>query len=368
MSLLSLKKEQLINLLKQFLEEEGNTELRNIILSFGERLSSFVISNILSEHQFRAEEALPENIGLIANNKVENASVPLNSDFTKIKEKLSSDTIFVIPGFYAKSGKGQISLFGRGGSDYTAAIIAYATEAKSVDLWKDVSGFLSADPKIVDVPKRIEELSFLEAAELSYFGASIIHPGTIRPLIKSNIPLHIYNINQPVKGLSLGTKVSSKPKDYKQVLKSITYNNDYVLLRLKGAGVGIKKGILSAVTKEFDAIKINIRSVITSQIEIDFLLHKNDLSMAYQVVESLQDKNFDIEKEENISLIAAVGHGIKQATGIAGKIFGALAKADINIRHIVFGASDVAIYLIVDKSYYKTAIKAIHHNLFTRNN
>jgi aspartate kinase/aspartokinase/homoserine dehydrogenase 1 len=365
--LLNLKREQLTRLLEQLSEEEDNTELKNIILSFGERLSSFVISNILLAKQIQAKEALPEYIGLVSNNKIENAIVPLDSNFTKLKEQLSSDICFVVPGFYAISKKGQISLFGRGGSDYTAAIIAYATKAQSVDLWKDVSGFLSADPKIVESPNEIEQLSYLEAAELSYFGASIIHPATIRPLIKANIPLNIFDINTGNPEEKIGTNIGNGCTETSNSLKSITYNTSFVLLRLKGAGVGIKKGILSKLTQAFDNANINIRSVITSQIEIDFLLHQKDLEQAYAIAKSIQDKNFDIEQEQDIALIAAVGQGIKQSPGIAGQVFGALATANINIRHIVFGASEVAIYLIVNKPDLVPAVRAIHKDIFTKN-
>jgi aspartate kinase/aspartokinase/homoserine dehydrogenase 1 len=356
------------NELKQFIEElkqiPNSVIIQNNILSFGEKLSSYILNIILSNNNITCKEALPENINLLTNGNLKAASINQHFNIEDVKKHFEEKTSYIVPGFYGISPKGNIALFGRGGSDYTASILASATNAKSLDLWKDVSGFLSADPKIVKNPLQLKSLTYLEAAELSYFGAKIIHPDTIRPLLKNNIPLNILDITSDISTSKSGTKINGEQEKTEQVIKSITYNNSFVLLKLKGSGVGIRKGILHEITNLFDTQNINIRSVITSQIEIDFLLHKDDLQKASDLAKTIQDNNYDIEIEDNISLIASVGNGIKQSPGIAGKVFGALSEKNINIKHIIFGASDVAIYLIVAQNDLNLAINQIHNQIF----
>jgi aspartate kinase/aspartokinase/homoserine dehydrogenase 1 len=269
------------NELKQFIEElkqiPNSVIIQNNILSFGEKLSSYILNIILSNNNITCKEALPENINLLTNGNLKAASINQHFNIEDVKKHFEEKTSYIVPGFYGISPKGNIALFGRGGSDYTASILASATNAKSLDLWKDVSGFLSADPKIVKNPLQLKSLTYLEAAELSYFGAKIIHPDTIRPLLKNNIPLNILDITSDISTSKSGTKINGEQEKTEQVIKSITYNNSFVLLKLKGSGVGIRKGILHEITNLFDTQNINIRSVITSQIEIDFLLHKDDL-------------------------------------------------------------------------------------------
>ena len=335
---------------------------QNRILSYGERLSAFVVNAVMNAEGVESEEVLPEEILQVSGNQLSNAYVRRGKNLDIVKERLSRSITYVIPGFYGVTVEGDVALFGRGGSDYSAAVIAYALDAVSVDLWKDVSGYLSADPKIVDNPVYIDSITYLEAAELSYFGAKIVHPGTIRPLIKKNIPLNIFDIRRGYG--TKGTRVNGVAGQSSTVLKSITYSNDFVLLKLKGAGVGIKKGILREVTRHFDEAGINIRSVITSQIEIDFLLHKKDFPAAYEIALKLNNNFYDIEVDQDIALIAAVGKGIKHQPGIAAKIFGALAQEHINVKHIVFGASEVSLYLIVSQRDFRNAVRKIHHEFF----
>ncbi len=355
------KKQELKFLVKQLIENQNSIETQNNILIFGEKLTVLALSNVLNINKVVNKLAFPENFNLFTTNKLKSAIIHKDLNKEKIGNFFSSSTNYIVPGFYGITKNNQIALFGRGGSDYTAAILANILDAKSLDLWKDVSGFLSADPKLVEKVQKIDSLTYLEAAELSYFGAKIIHPGTIRPLLQKQIPLNILSFNN---NNLFGTKIIYKEKSETQTIKSITYSKNFVLLKLKGSGVGIKKGILKEITSLFDKNDINIRSVITSQIEIDFLLNISDLELAKKLIESINQNTFDLEIDTDIALIAAVGSGIKQSAGIAGQIFGALAKAEINVKHIVFGASDVAIYLIVAQKDLKTAINQIHQSLF----
>ncbi len=161
----------------------------DIVLSYGERLSSLLLTAILQHRGIPCEEALPENIGLITDGRFGNASIDLAASEKSLRESLSERKIYIVPGFYGISLKGEITLLGRGGSDYSAAAIGGCLGASSVDLWKDVPGFMTADPKLVSSPKPIRTITYTEAAELAYFGARIIHPQTVEPLKKAHIVL-----------------------------------------------------------------------------------------------------------------------------------------------------------------------------------
>ncbi|SMO61345.1 aspartate kinase [Saccharicrinis carchari] len=339
--------------------------VEDVILSYGERLSSLVITSILQSNGIDAEEALPEDMPLLTDGEFGNATVDYDKASPNVKGRLKEDKIYVVPGFYGVSDSGKITLLGRGGSDYSAAAIARCLDAESLDVWKDVDGFMSADPKLVASPKRITSLSYAEAAELSYFGASILHPRTVEPLKEVAIPIHIGNIDSFKGIIEPGTIVQAVETVSAQIIKSVTFSDDFGLLKLRGAGVGLKRGVLAKVTVALDRAGINIKSVITSQVVINLLLSAKDVKRAYKVAEDLELSAItEITATEQVSTIAVVGEGLLENPGVAGRLFMALAKKKINIRMIVSGASVVASYFMVAASDRDAAIKAIHQEFF----
>lgn len=339
--------------------------IEDVVLSYGERLSSLILSSILQSHGINAEEALPEEMPLITDGEFRNATVRYQKSTEGVKKRLSEDKIYVVPGFYGVSEQGKTTLLGRGGSDYSAAAIARCLDAESLDVWKDVDGFMSADPKLVENPVRITDLSYTEAAELSYFGAGILHPRTVEPLRKVKIPIRIMNVDAFNGEIEPRTVVHSKETITEGIVKSVTYSNDFCILMLRGAGVGMKKGVLAKTTNALDTAGINIKSVITSQIAINLLLSKSDVKRAYQLIEKLQLPTVtELLAVENLTTVAAVGEGILEKSGIAGRMFMAIAKKNINARMIASGASPVATYFVVSASDKDESIKAIHNEFF----
>ncbi len=339
--------------------------IANEIISYGERISALVIAEILNNNGVPCSAAFPEEIGFVSNSKFYQGTVLLKKTASNLKKNLKPDATYVIPGFYATDGKGRTVLLGRGGSDYSAACIANAIDARFYDVWKDVEGYLSADPKIIANVKKIERLSYLEAAELSYFGAKILHPRTIRPLVEKDIEIRLFNPDKHQKPENESTRISRTSDTSSEVIKSITYSDSIALLKLKGSGVGIKKGILAEVTGALDKAEINIRSVVTSQTAIHFIFQKEDLQAAKNIIDHINKNiDFDTEIEDDIAWIAAVGIGINEKEGVAARIFTALAKENINVRNIVLGASEVAIYFIVNRRDVKKAVIAINNELF----
>jgi len=335
------------------------------VLSYGERLSSLALVSILNFNNFRCRECLPETLGLFTNGEYRNATVDFSESQETVKELLSGNDICVVPGFYGISPDSKVTLFGRGGSDYTAAAIARCIDARSVDLWKDVTGFMSADPKLVENPLVNHHLAYNEAAELSYFGARILHPRTFEPVWDKKIPIRLFNINNFSENLEPVTIIRDKGVIKDDIIKSVTFSDDFGILQLHGAGVGIKPGIMAEVTSTLNDECINIKSIITSQTSINILLSRHDLEKSSQIVKDIELSAVDnIVTIDNISVIAVVGEGILERPGIAARVFSAVASHNINIRMISAGASSVATYFIINKKMKEKAVQSIHKEFF----
>lgn len=348
---------------------EITDSVRATILSYGERFSVYLIAGILKSRGIPAEPFEADRIGLITDESLDNATADLEKTEKNLKHNiipfLEKGIVPIITGYFGCTPEGKVSLLGRNGSDYSASVIAYALEASCVEIWKDVDGFMSADPKIVNNAKTLEKLSYNEAAELSYFGAKILHPRTVEPVSVKNIPLIIKNIKKPEKK---GTLITQERDEIKNIIKSVTYNRQISILRIQGSGVGYKPGVISEIGKKLSEKNINIYSVITSQTCINLIIDRNDSEESLRCLRVLEggviEKIEKIEKIENMALIAVVGEGISRKEGIAGKVFSAVAKVGVNIEMMSGGASDVAYYFLVKENHLEKVIDAVHSDFF----
>jgi len=356
--------------LTQFLQgiqciEETPDFLSDRILSYGERFSSVLLTGILNFNGLKSGEILPEEIPLFTDGEFGNASVDFEKSAPGISNLFPPNTICVVPGFYGVSSEYKVTLFGRGGSDYSAAALARLLNAKTLDVWKDVDGFMSSDPRLIKTAQKIDKLTYKEAAELAYFGAAILHPRAVEPLIEAKIPIRIFNINKADEFNAL-TEINCHENHHSDIIKSVTFSEDFGVLKLKGPGVGIKPGILAKVTTLLDEKNINIRSVITSQIAINILLSAKDLQKAFETVSGMNLQAIsEIQQRDGISVIATVGEGILEKPGIAARIFSAVARKNINIEMIAFGASQVSAYFLLAKEDCFEAVSEIHDEFFT---
>ena len=335
------------------------------VLSYGEKLSSLLLTYIFRHNNIDAVEKLPEDIGLTTYATSKNSSIDFITSKPLVSEALNEDKIYVIPGFYGVSPKGRIALLGRGGSDYSAASFASLINAESLDIWKDVDGYLSADPKLVENPIKISNLSYREAAELSYFGAKILHPRTVEPLMENNIPIRIFNITKDNPKLIPLSIINRDESVTKSIIKSVTYNDNFSILKLSGPGVGIKPGILGRLTTLLDGNSINILSVVTSGTCINIYIEDDDLAEATKLVEN---NNFHtitkITPLNNLSIVAIVGGGILVHHGLVYKMLHAINSEGINAKIISGGASEVAAYIVISMDDRSRAIKVIHDIFF----
>jgi aspartokinase/homoserine dehydrogenase 1 len=337
--------------------------VRDRILSYGERLSSLIVSAVLEYNGIPSIECLPEDIGLLTDGEEGNAVVDFAASESSVAAALPKDKVCVVPGFYGVSPEGRITLLGRGGSDYSAAAIARCINAASLDVWKDVDGYLSADPKSVKNPVHIARLGYSEAAELSYFGARILHPRTVEPLEDKSIPVRIFNIDEAVdlNPLSVIGPDSDAPKGP----KSVTYSDDFSVLTLSGAGVGIKPGILAKVTGALDRSGINIKSVVTSQTAINIYLDEADLEGTDTVVRNLGLSAVNhIIPRKDLSVVALVGDGLGEAPDVAEGMLEALDKKGIQFTIFSVGASDAAAYAVIPRKQRAEAVVALHERYF----
>ena len=316
-----------------------------------------------------AREAVPEDIGLVTDGVFGNSACDFAASTAPVSNALADDVVYVVPGFYGVDKDGKTTLFGRGGSDYSAASIAACIGAKSLDVWKDVDGFLSADPGAVSAPQSISQLNYLEAAELSYFGAKILHPRTVEPLFDRDIPIRILNITRPERGLTPYTIIDGQRKVTRDVVKSVSSTEDVAILKLHGPGVGFKSGILAQVTNTLDQHGINIKSVLTAQTAINILLARDHLDAAY---EALSEHHLagvvEVSRNDAVAIVAVVGDGVLDASdvgsAIASRALSAALAGGVRVHLAAAGASEVAAYMLVQQEDRKLALRLVHDEFF----
>ena len=341
--------------------------LTDVITSYGERLSAQLMATILRSRGISATCRMPHKIGLITDGKYGDATADLTKTSrhfqTHLTPLLGKKRILFLPGFFGTSEDGEITTFGRGGSDYAAAVVAVALKAERLDIWKDTEGFMSADPRLVPEAQLIPILSYEEAAELAYFGAKILHPRTVEPARRKKMAIAIKNTLAPDADGSLITSRSPRPRS---VIKSVAYDTDIGILKVHASGVGARPGILGQVAACVANKGINIKSVVTSQTCISLLLAQRDMEPARQALLNVRPRPFrKLDRLEDVALIGIVGDGIQHRTGIAARCFTAVANCRVNVEMISFGPSRAALYFIVKKRDLESGINAIHSTFFS---
>jgi len=347
--------------------EELTPRTKDLILSSAERMSAYIMEGVLLSKNVKAKAYEADQIGIVTDGIFCNATADLRRTGRNLKKTIVPDLkkgiVPVITGFFGCDQDGRTTTFGKNGSDYSAAVIANAINANTLELWKDVDGFMSADPKIDKNAYTIDKLSYDEAAELAHFGISLVHPRTVEPVRLKNIPIVIKNILGPEEK---GTRIASKGYVTKDVIKSVVYSTDLVEIKVSAAGAGSRPGVLSAVAEALNKANINIYSVTTSQTHLSLLVHKSDYRTCSQALTAIKGGLIErIDFQKDIALVCVVGEGSRSTKGLASKIFTAVAEEGLNIEIISAGASRVASHFIVNKKDMIKTIIAIH-NIFCK--
>lgn len=340
--------------------EEVNPRIRDYVQCFGERLSVIVLSALLNELGVRARPVDADELGIITDGQYGAATVNMEATRSNVRPKLmkmlQDDIVPVITGFFGRAPEGSVTVFGRNGSDYSAAAVANAMGASSLEIWKDVDGFMSVDPKIVPSAKPIPRLSYDEAAELAYFGAKVVHPMTMEPARSGNIEIRVKNVFRPqAPGTAIGASVDKS-------IKSISCMKNLALVKVFGEGTGYKLGVLADVASQLRRAEVNIYSVVTSLTCIALLVDKKDVAKSQKVL--AESGAARVETHTGFALMCIVGEGLGHHKGLASRVFKAVAKEGVNVGLISAGASLVAYHFTVDEADLEKATRAVHEELF----
>ena len=377
-SLLSFLKQQL-NKLETILEavstiDEITKKTISKVLSFGEILSSKIIFELLNQ---RGNDISYLDSREIIFTKYHNNNEIIDEEKTGISIsnniELIDSKLIIMPGFIATDSNNEISNLGRGGSDYTASVMANYTNSEALEIWTDVSGVFSANPKIVKNSKAIESLSYKEAMELSFFGAKVIYFPTLQPLIEKSIPAYIKNTFDKD---AIGTCISNKGENNEEsTIKGISHIEKISLINFEGSGMvgvpGFSKRFFGALSER--GINVIMITQASSEFSICVAVKESDANNAKISIdkefeyEISQRKINECQIENSLSNIAIVGDKMKSKKGVSGKLFSTLGNNNINIRAIAQGASERNISIIIDEKDNTKALNSLHEAFFENN-
>ncbi len=340
------------------------------IVSTGELLLSYLLSEAMKASGMDAD--LKDSRELIkTNSRFENAEVNYEDTYKNIREYFSKEKhdVVVLPGFIASDNDGEITTLGRGGSDFTAAILANAVNADVLEIWTDVSGMFTANPKLVKQAKPIQKISYQEAMELSHFGAKVIYPPTIQPALDKKIPILIKNTMKPE---VTGTLIRENANGSDTTVKGISHIENITLLTLEGNGMvgvpGISKRLFGALSDK----QINVKFITqaSSEHSICLAISESETQKAKEAVdkefeyEILQHKIKPLIVEKDLAIIALVGDKMKSHQGISGKMFSELGSNNVNIRAIAQGSTEKNISVVIAEQNIKKALNSLHAAFF----
>ncbi|MDY6037672.1 MAG: aspartate kinase [Eubacterium sp.] len=282
-----------------------------------------------------------------------------------ISDELAKHEYAVLPGFYGSyKSSGMVKTFSRGGSDITGAVIARAIGAEVYENWTDVSGFLMADPHIVENPRHINSISYKELRELSYMGASVLHEDAIYPVRVANIPINIRNTNLPE---DKGTFITAEHEDFdskRDVITGIAGKKDFTVIALYKHMMSSERGFVRRILAILEDFDCNFEHIPSGIDTVSVVISNNSIKGRLDEMLDAFNKQLEpdgIECFENMALIATVGHGMNRRKGVSAKLFGALANANVNLRMIEQGSSEINIIVGVENKDFETAIRAIYN-------
>ncbi len=353
-----------------FLLGELSPRIKDRLVSYGELLSSYIIAAKMQSLQVQ-QQWVDARLLISTNDQYGNAAVNFEKTDAAIVNYFTNTIfqLYVVPGFVASNDQHHTTTLGRGGSDYTGAIFAAALETETLEIWTDVSGMMTADPRLVQHVKHIERISYQEAMELSHFGAKIIYPPTIQPVMKKKIPVWIKNTFDPT---AAGTIIEQKVVFDDEIIRGISSINSISLLSLEGSGMvgipGFSKRLFETLAgKNINVILITQSSseysICVGISEVDCVTAQTaiDHAFAYEIETGKVDP---VKVENGLSIVAVVGEQMKSHPGISGKMFGVLGKNGINVRAIAQGSSEKNISAVLSAHDVKKAINVLHEIFF----
>jgi len=338
------------------------------ISSLGERLSARIVAASLQERGLQSVHIDATDL-IITDDNFGDATPDLEETTRRVEQRLlpllADGVIPVVTGFIGATGSGITTTLGRGGSDYSAGILGACLNADEVWIWTDVDGVMTADPGLVPCARTLPEITYSEAAELSYYGAKVLHPKTLLPLVHKEIPLIIKNSFNPDAG---GTRISEKGGYWSAPIKAITSIKGVTLVTISGRGM---MGVPGIAAKTFTAVaskNVNVLMISQSSSEnnICFIVNTGDVEETYNALRRALEVEFhhkhveDISLHSNVAIVAVVGDRMKGTPGIAARIFSSVGREGVNVIAIAQGSSEINISFVIEEKDVAAAVSAIH--------
>ena len=340
----------------------GNSaSVKDELLSFGEQLSSVLLALVMRQRGVEATHVDAREI--IATDEQHGAAAPMIGETfsrtrTVLQPLVESACVPVLGGFIGATSSGVTTTIGRGGSDYTASLVGAALNVDEIQIWTDVTGVLTADPRVVPQAQTVERMSYGEAAELAYFGAKVLHPKTIQPAIEGDIPVRICNSNAPD---APGTLVCAQTETSPRTLKAIAHKKGVTTVQITSARMLGAYGFLRALFEVFERHRTAVDVVTTSEVSVSLSLD-DDTSLP-DILDDLRALG-TVGVEKGRAIICVVGEGLRGTPGIAARVFSTIS--DINVTLISQGASSINFTFAIEEDRAIEAVRRLHHEFFER--
>ena len=351
--------DQIASLLAQ--KPAEHKSVQDAVVSFGETLSSTLLAEVLNQKGIKARQVDARRC--IITDEEYTSAAPLMADtFAQSKSELvpvlKNGVVPVLGGFIGSTKQGATTTLGRGGSDYTAALIGAALGVREIQIWTDVTGVLTADPRVVPKAQTVERLSYGEAAELAYFGAKVLHPKTIQPAIENSIPVRICNSRAPHEpGTLVGPETETSPR----TIKAIAHKTGVTTVQISSLRMLGAYGFLRALFEVFDRHRTVVDVVTTSEVSVSLSL---DDATALPAIVAELEKLGTVRVEKGRAIVCVVGEGLRGTPGIAGRVFSTIS--DINVTLISQGASSINFTFAIEEEHVKEAVTRLHQEFFAR--
>ncbi|MBV8553597.1 MAG: lysine-sensitive aspartokinase 3 [Acidobacteriaceae bacterium] len=329
------------------------------IASVGERLSSLIVSFAIRAAGVPSQHVDSRRV-ILTDDRFTQAQPLLEETFALLRENvrpIANGAVVVMGGFIGSTADGHTTTLGRGGSDYSASIVGAGVDADEIQIWTDVDGMLTADPRILPGGHRIKSISFAEAAELAYFGAKVLHPATVLPAIDKNIPVVILNSRRPE---VQGTRITSEAVPCRNAVKSISCKPSITILNIRSTRMLMAHGFLQRIFEIFDRYRTSVDMVSTSEVSVSLTV--DNVENLESICSELRQFS-EVSIENGQAIVCLVGENIRHTPGIAGRAFQVLH--DRNIRMISQGASLLNLGFVVADADLKQAVTALHHEFFS---
>jgi len=332
----------------------------DLVVSFGERLSSRIVASAFDQRGLNGTHVDARTCIITDSNygKAAPLEAPIEAKLTEhVLPLVEAGKTPVMGGFIGSNAEGITTTLGRGGSDYTAALVGGGLHAGAIEIWTDVNGIMTTDPRICPDALRVKSISFEEAAELAYFGAKVLHPATILPAVQKSIPVWVLNSRNAE---NEGTKITAVAPPCKSPFKCIAAKKKLTIIDIVASRMLMSHGYLKAVFDVFDKYKCVIDMVSTSEVSISLSVDSNE--RLPEICEELS-KIADVKMEGSKALICMVGEDIRGHNGIAGQVFSSISH--VNVRMISQGASEINMSFMIDEENVEEAVRSLHAHFFT---